>query len=1315
MARQLVTSLDLAAYFVSTRRDAQELLPLVVRRLIVATTIPGTLGSLTIPAGDDIRLTGWDGRVESASRHPYIPTGASAWEMGVGQDPELKADSDFKKRTAAPAGVDPTATTFVFVTPNVWAGKDAWIAARRAEGAWLDVRVVDGQVLSEWFDLAPAVAVWFNNERGTPVAELDDVDTSWRRNVLTPLTKPATPALIIGGRDQEAATLRAWLADPRDDLAVTAESADEVVCFVDAVVLGSESGPVAVDLAPRTLIARGAGAIHHLGALHSPHIVVVADPTLVPDLRSARLRNVHLVVPQRNDLGGAAERPGSRLDLPPLRREAIERELSPFGYRPDEAARIARESRGSLQAVLWALGHSGLQDLPWLQEPAASLLAPLVLARRWTVAEHPDHTAVARLADREYRDVFVTAAEWRKPGGPLQVAGKHWDWKAWRVAWEHLAPHFTHDLMERFSEVALRVLGTRDPALDLAPEDRWMKSLRNKTHQESTQLREGLVSSIAMLAVRGDRLRDMDGPGIAAGLVRTLLDTESLSDSWLSLGPWLPDLAEAAPEVFLAAAERVVEDRAVLTSIFTEGGMFGSSPHTYLLWALERLAWSPELVSRVAVLLGRLAEADPGGRLANRPKNSLREILLPWHPGTAASLSQRLDAFDHVSSRCPDAAWRCSLALLPSDHDVSSPSAEPQFRDWRPADFKQPSMADYREFTESLVDRVITMAGHLPQRWEELVRELPVLFRSVPAHAGAAANALMNLDARGWSNEERLALAEGLRELIQHHEEFPEADWALEPAELEVLRPLAKKFESDRARDQHRWLFVANPRGLGNRKATWKEEQDEVTRARVAAVEAVRVEEGLRGVVDWSKEVESPEALGATLAELVLTDEEEIAMIDETLISGATDVQWTTNRRFGDGFVRRREQRVGSAWGAGHLQRIREAGPRDAAVRFALSLAPSVDLWKALDDMDRELAARYWTQASLRFLRIEEAEVALSRLIEAGRPYTAISLAALLTHDTVRSKSGEDSVARVLALCELVTRQLPQHDPAAELGAPSLSWLAHSVSEVLAFIEEHAGSGDDVERLLVNWEWHWLPVLEHSGRGLRALCRQLARSPELFVELLQLVYRAKGEAVPDEPATPETPSSNADQRRLRARQAWKLLEAWHVVPGLDLRTARPTVPASAASSDDAATKPAVEGTVDEKALGEWIDSARRLAGDCDRLDLCDSHIGKVLAFAPADEDGAWPCAPVRQRIERLASQRLESGLAIAIHNRRGVHYVGPTGAPERKMRDAYRAMAAKLERDSPRTAAVLRSVADGYETAGKQRDAEGRRDEFRDL
>ena len=115
--------------------------------------------------------------------------------------------------------------------------------------------------------------------------------------------------------------------------------------------------------------------------------------------------------------------------------------------------------------------------------------------------------------------------------------------------------------------------------------------------------------------------------------------------------------------------------------MFTDSGPAAatreSSRHHQLLWALERLAWSPDHFGRVTGLLARLAEIDPGGRMRNRPFNSLVTILSLQYPETSASATARMAVIERLRERHPDIAWQLMMALLPSQLAIHYPTPEP--------------------------------------------------------------------------------------------------------------------------------------------------------------------------------------------------------------------------------------------------------------------------------------------------------------------------------------------------------------------------------------------------------------------------------------------------------------------------------------------------------------------------------------------------------------------------------------------------------------------------------------------------------------
>ena len=165
-----------------------------------------------------------------------------------------------------------------------------------------------------------------------------------------------------------------------------------------------------------------------------------------------------------------------------------------------------------------------------------------------------------------------------------------------------------------------------------------------------------------MLALWGEKAILAQGAKQSADrIVRTLLAGANQA-RWWSLASDFRLLAEASPSEFLDALdESLKRDDQPLRALFViDEGIGGGASHLCdLLWALESLAWSPALLTRVSRVLARLDAIDnTPARYMNRPRNSLRSIFLLWGPQTFAPLATRLKTLDALRARESDAAWR---------------------------------------------------------------------------------------------------------------------------------------------------------------------------------------------------------------------------------------------------------------------------------------------------------------------------------------------------------------------------------------------------------------------------------------------------------------------------------------------------------------------------------------------------------------------------------------------------------------------------------------------------------------------------------
>lgn len=475
---------------------------------------------------------------------------------------------------------------------------------------------------------------------------------------------PISPDLVISGRRDEAERIVAWLRDAPSPLAIQADSRKEALAFFAA----------AVEILPpkerESCIARS---------------VVVGDVTAWRQVVIGSGGLVLIPMFEERDIAARAAREGHHVLIPlgredsvasttvklqrPLRgyaRDALEG-MGLRGERAEELAALARRSLTALRRKL-AIAPE-VQSPAWAKPSEARALTPVILVGTWNDASAGDREVVARLARKSYGEVDGALARWSNESDPpARRVGDLWLLVSKEDAWGLLARFLTREDLENFESVVVDVLGAADETYDLPAGRRYLAEILGKSLPYSGWLMGELADTVALMAARGDSLAQAGGESWqerANRIVWKLLHRANTDwRIWASLSDHLPLLAEAAPEVFLDAVEAGLSgERPVLLNLFSEdeNSFLGGSPHTGLLWALERLAWHPDFLGHASLLLSKLTRLDPGGKMANRPGRSLREIFLFWLPQTAASLESRLRVLDLVRRREPQVAWSSTL------------------------------------------------------------------------------------------------------------------------------------------------------------------------------------------------------------------------------------------------------------------------------------------------------------------------------------------------------------------------------------------------------------------------------------------------------------------------------------------------------------------------------------------------------------------------------------------------------------------------------------------------------------------------------
>ena len=132
-----------------------------------------------------------------------------------------------------------------------------------------------------------------------------------------------------------------------------------------------------------------------------------------------------------------------------------------------------------------------------------------------------------------------------------------------------------------------------------------------------------------------------------------------------------------------------------------------------------------------------------------------------------------------------------------------------------------------------------------------------------------------------------------------------------------------------------------------------------------------------------------------------------------------------------------------------------------------------------------------------------------------------------------------------------------------------------------------------------------------------------------------------------------------------------------------------------------------DGTIDGAKLREWIDAARALAEECDRLEVADIHIGQLLAKYPEDSP-SWPARTIFQVIEDINTEKLKMGYSIGMRNKQGVTVRGAFdgGSIERERAEYFAQLALEVMCDYPNVSEIFSELQGYYERCARERDEE---------
>ena len=899
----------------------------------------------------------------------------------------------------------------------------------------------------------------------------------------------------------------------------------------------------------------------------------------------------------------------------------------------------------------------------WSQYEHAAELMIAGLVGSWDERSAADTVIVGQLAEEDYTGwILKVRKALQEPSTPLVQRNGVWSVSERMVLWQELGSRVFDDHLDRLRQTVAAVLTERDPRFELVPEERYTASIQGKVLIHSHVLRQGLASSLALLGNYPEALTNCSVGKAEAVATLTIRDIFDGSDwqLWASLNNLLPLLAEATPSEFLDAVETALHQTPCpFDELFSQEGrgITGGNYMVGLLWSLETLAWDEDQLVRVSVILGELADRDPGGDWSNRPSNSLATILLPWFPQTIAPIEKRKAAMTTLQKQVPKAAWQLLLNLLPSSHQMSSGSAKPTWRKAIPSDWSEKvTMYDYRDQVIHYAEMAVEMARHDTDKMSELVSRLDDL---PPPALEKVLEQLSSDEVTSKPEDERLGLWTSLIDLSTKHKKYSDAKWAMDAETVTRIDATAIALAPKRKQNIYRRLFGERDMDLYEEKGNWQEQREKLDKRRRFALKDILDTDGREAIAHFADTVESPWTLGLTLGSM---DDNEM---NPVVLPDFLESENRNLRQLANGFIKTRYYSQGCEW----IDSFDMTGWSLSQMGHFLAYLPfTSETWEKVEQLLGEREEEYWTKAEVNPFQVEgKMNVAVDKLIEHGRPFRAIDC----LNVAVYKKQPLDRERSVKALLSAVSTK----EPAAAMDI-------HHTKELIKYLQDDADANpEDIYAI----EWAYLPLLDgYHGDSPRLLGQRLATDSDFFCEAIRTLFRSKKES--------ETKRNLTEQEKEFASNVYRLFREWRTPPGLQ-----------------------VDGNFSGESFMQWLKLVKVSCEKSGHTEVALLQVGNVLIQCPADSDGLWIHHTVAEALNELDAEKMRSGFGTALFNARGVHTVDPSGASEIALEKKYRQQADDIEDAGyQRIAVTLRQLADSYAREANRVQEEHKQEEEED-
>lgn len=1225
----------------ANQTHSRERFPVFIRTLIHSTT--PSISSISIPGNDHSQEHGFDGIVSTLDQSTWVPLGDSYWELGTGENPQIKASKDFKNSLKKCDKEQRMQSTFIFVTPRNWPGKKKWETEVNELNEWKKVLVYDAETLEEWLEQSLAGQIWLSDELDYPYQDLRLLRKYWEQ-WSTVTTPPLDSEIYLTAAETLRQEINKYFKKSADikPLHIKTNNINEALAllylaFPDEELIASRY-PVVIN------------SEKHIDRIFE------SNTNLLPILFTENsikaflpyCSKVPCIILCTPDFFELKQDNIQYLDLPKPKWIDIDRALIKMGLSDSQASNFIETTGKSIPALRRKLTKVELHEKPWWyeNEETQKILLPLFFIGKWQLSNSSDQKIISALSDNlTYQQIEKKAKKLSKISDAPCWMGKD------------LGKIISRD--EILFIVVKQFLDEYTLSKVFAAAEKILTDIISKKQNENCSkfLVTGFFSSLALLADNINELAsDAHVRVYFQQRVEKLLDIalpSPLSEEHLGkIDSYLELITEIAPTAVLdRLSPALVTANKSIVNFKPSKNIFSKPPHLGLIRSLEKLAWIRKTATKSINTLVAFAETNGGANYENPPLQTLKYIFNSIYPQTGLTLEELSHIFKRIKESSPNVAWQLCISILKCH--IAQLTSTPL---WIKGTFRGLDLTDDKERQEYL-ERIFNESIHWNTYTSEMLNRL---IDSVSEHGAAEAMdkvwQLIDTWATNAKDEDKILVQEKIRNIYFSQPRSKDNKFQLSS----LGETLYEKLGANDPYLKNLWLFKqycpnvkVSEREIEFSKLKQKQ-QKYVEQKRKEVLTNLISQDGYEAIFNLLS-CDNTERTAGIIADTAakVFDENEAAKV---AIMFTQKDKFRTNNSITSSFIRSllSSHEQGTEIYLSYLQ-------KNNCWKFSVFAPFKSTTWNYIKKVSPEAKKEYWMNVSINLIPVSsDFEDVIENLFKVNR----------LKHIIILIEYQYKSIRHQTLYKVLVNYAYQQKDSLTLHGS-------FSFREMVPYLINSPELKSEEKAILEAYYCHCLSIPymrdDHKIR-LFDLEKLIENNPKLFAYLCQERLH-HNQRLSDFSATEEHLRYLSDAV---CKNAFNILALLRHIPGTDQQT----------------NKINLNKTI------SWINQVRNCAATENDKHWFEFHIGSLLSNGSLEtSDDVWPSYDICRLIEELHSEYIARGFVNYFNNSQGPHWVSEQFTEDcHKKAEHFKKLADKYCVDFPFVSKfILMSIADDFE------------------